>query len=375
MRSLCQNLERNSKTVTNTLRRIFFCSLLAGVMLSAGCLRIGPRSILIGRTNYNLAIQETNSQQLLLNVVRLRYRESPYFLGVASVSQSLEGAVGTGASGSFPQGARDTFGLSLSSSYVEKPSITYTPLQGEDFVRQLLSPIEFEKMALLLNSGWSISRIMRLTVQEMNGLKNAPTASGPTPALAPEFREFRRAVDLLRALEIRGQISIVVVSREEDRHLAIRIAPEAMDSAEAIEFRQLLGLPSNITEYRIGATRAEGQIALVPRPFISSLFYLSQSVEVPAKHRERGLVTVTEHDGAEFDWTELTSELMTIKSTRSRREARRHAIHVSYRGYWYYVPDNDLNAKSTFFLLEKIFALQAGETPSVTPILTLPVAR
>lgn len=357
------------------LRTSTISALLVVVILSTGCLSLGPRSISMGRTEYNAAIQETNSQQLLLNLVRLRYRESPYFLGVASVSQSLEGTVGSGASGTFPQGARDTFGLSLSSSYLENPSITYTPLQGEDFVRQLLSPIGFEKMALLLNSGWSISRIMRLTVQEMNGLKNAPSASGPTPSFAPEFREFRRAVDLLRTLELRGQISVVVLRKGEERHLALRIAPEGAESAEASEFRRLMGLSGDVSEYIIGGTQAEDQIALVARPFISSLFYLSQSVEVPARHRERGIVTTTMQDGTEFDWSELTSELMTIRSTKSRREARRHTIHVPYRGYWFYVPDDDLNAKSTFFLLEKIFALQAGETPSMTPILTLPVAR
>ena len=52
----------------------------------AGCSVVGPASVRTGRADYNTAIQQTNAEQLLLNLVRLRYRDVPYFLEVASVS-------------------------------------------------------------------------------------------------------------------------------------------------------------------------------------------------------------------------------------------------------------------------------------------------
>jgi len=52
----------------------------------AGCATAGPRAIRQGRFNYNQAISNTRSEQMLANLVRLRYRDPPFFLDVASVS-------------------------------------------------------------------------------------------------------------------------------------------------------------------------------------------------------------------------------------------------------------------------------------------------
>ncbi len=50
-------------------------SILATSVLTVvigGCHQGGPASVKIGRADYNIAIQQTNSEQLLLNLVRLR---------------------------------------------------------------------------------------------------------------------------------------------------------------------------------------------------------------------------------------------------------------------------------------------------------------
>src|SRR5690242_6134447 len=59
-------------------------SLLAALLavLSLGCQTVGPTALRHGRGNYNAAIQQTNSEQLLLNLIRLRYRDAPLFLEV-----------------------------------------------------------------------------------------------------------------------------------------------------------------------------------------------------------------------------------------------------------------------------------------------------
>jgi hypothetical protein len=55
-----------------------------------GCHQAGPDSVETSRSNYNIAIQQTSSEQLLLNLARLRYRDTPFFMEVASVSTSFD---------------------------------------------------------------------------------------------------------------------------------------------------------------------------------------------------------------------------------------------------------------------------------------------
>jgi hypothetical protein len=47
-------------------------------------------------------------------------------------------------------------------------------------------------------------------------------------------------------------------------------------------------------------------------------------------------------------------------------------LRVNYRGHWFYIDDSDLESKSTFTLLARIFALQAGKAEGIVPVLTLP---
>ena len=42
---------------------------------------------------------------------------------------------------------------------------------------------------------------------------------------------------------------------------------------------------------------------------------------------------------------------------------------------WFYIDARDIASKQTFALLETAYALQAGDVPPVTTILTPPIAR
>ena len=81
-------------------------ALLAVLLLTLstpGCIgSLGPRSVELTRNHYNMAAQETTAQELLMNLVRLRYRDTPYFLQIASLSSNLKLGAELGASGSLP---------------------------------------------------------------------------------------------------------------------------------------------------------------------------------------------------------------------------------------------------------------------------------
>ena len=54
-----------------------------------------------------------------------------------------------------------------------------------------MTPMSPDLLLMLVKPGWSFARVFRLAVEEIDGLKNAPKASGPTPSFAPEYRDVR----------------------------------------------------------------------------------------------------------------------------------------------------------------------------------------
>jgi hypothetical protein len=101
----------------------------------------------------------------------------------------------------------------------ERPTVTYDPLRGQEFVKRLVSPISEETVILLIRSGWSVDRVLRTSVQELNNVENARRASGPTPSRFSEneFLEFREAVLALREMQVARETTIGY----EDRQKAI----------------------------------------------------------------------------------------------------------------------------------------------------------
>lgn len=400
------------------------------LMLSATGCAIGPKMLRSTRTGYNQAIQQTTNEQLLLNLVRLKYRDQPLFLEVSSVSAQFQFDHSASAAGTLNE---NVGGNSLNPNvlridgrigFTERPTVTFTPLQGDLFATRMLEPIGLDAILLLIRSGWSADRVLRVTVQQMNGQDNASRASGPTPRVAPPSSEFAKASVLWRDLVWLGALQIGYESgqaavsppiaagsvsasdlinsaregltfRPQDgspdtyvvtapsRSLVMRVADAARDSARWKEFARVLGLDPRRSTF---ALQANGDMAirdanskndldylsLAPRSLMGVLFYLSHAIEVPTAHTDAKLITLT-HDanGQPFDWAEVTGDLLRVHSQKNRPQGV--AVAVPYRGYWFYINDDDLESKTTFSLLSQLFALRAGETQGTAPQLTLPV--
>lgn len=61
------------------IQRATILGLFLAVLVTSGCAGVGHGRIEGERSNYNVAIQRSNDEQLLLNLVRLRYRDTPFF--------------------------------------------------------------------------------------------------------------------------------------------------------------------------------------------------------------------------------------------------------------------------------------------------------
>ncbi|MBX3462000.1 MAG: hypothetical protein KF830_02430 [Planctomycetes bacterium] len=357
--------------------------LLACLLLGAACQPVGPASIRGARFDYNQAIAGSWDEQLLLNLVRLRYRDTPQFLQIGSVlaRYSLAGGASAGATIGVDGTRRTATAVGANIAYEETPTITYVPLQGEEFTRHLLTPIGAQPLFLLAQSGWSIERLLRCCVQQINGIRNAPSTAGPTPVRGDDAAEFVALAKLLRELQIDGVLAGLVdgpvvppgVAAGGDTRFVLQRSAEAAADARLADLRAMLSLSDGCAEFPVRAGLGSGQgcsIVMQTRSLLGVMFFLSLGVEAPAADAQAGLVTRSvDQRGVAFDWGLLVGELLRVRCAAS--EPERAFVRVRYRDHWWYIDDADLESKSTFCLLTWLFNLQSTSPAGVGPILTV----
>jgi hypothetical protein len=118
-------------------------------LVVAGCISIGPRSVPRDRVDYSNALSDSWKDQMLLNIVRLRYADTPTFLDVSSVisaytiqgAAQATGSVNVGVPNDTSITPNGTGSLTVQGGYNDRPTISYTPLTGKKFAQSLLQPI------------------------------------------------------------------------------------------------------------------------------------------------------------------------------------------------------------------------------------------
>jgi hypothetical protein len=362
---------------------VFCLSLLLAV---SGCASLGAQAMKGERTLLNTSLQQTNDEQLLINLVRFRYGDTPAFLQVSSISSQLALDVGISAGAELESSKpnRDLLLFGASAGYATRPTLSYVPLQGNEFIQQLLTPLTTEKILLLYRSGWHIKRLFTICVQGMNGLKNAPRASGPTPGRAPEHEDFSKAVGLLRELERKDLVSLVHLppaSGKDPARVVLHIDPKAHALPETRALITLLNLSPNRPYYPLVYTQLQEThltpvdvIEIDTRSLLGVMFLLSNGVQAPDQEVKEGRVKVTfMESGHPFDWKAVLGDYLKVY-VKSEMPVDTQ-LRVNYRGHWFYIDDTDMESKSTFTFLSQIFSLQAGKAEGIVPVLTLPVGR
>ncbi len=159
------------------------CFALSGCTFGAQMLEssVGP---------YNEAVTRVSEEQLLLNLVRLRYNDNPTRLDVASIAAQYELDATAEARPFFeapnPAGAVfHTFTRILpdfNASAADRPTISLTPLDDPETIRGLFTPATLDGIVFLAETSYPLSTVFQLFVESMNEVPNAPTASGPSPS-------------------------------------------------------------------------------------------------------------------------------------------------------------------------------------------------
>ena len=181
--------------------RIFGIVLLLEAVLLSGCSRVGPEIIRAGRPAYNDAILQTSDEQLLQNIVRLRFGDSIGFLMVSSVTANVSvSATGKVEAGAGPSSnySGNLVPLSGSLTTEENPTISYIPVSGDRMLRQLLSETPLELAISLINNAQQRQQAWRVLVRRINHFRNPDFIDPPAVDTDPQFYEIVRLCSTLQ---------------------------------------------------------------------------------------------------------------------------------------------------------------------------------
>ena len=337
----------------------------------AGCTTVGPELIRSGRPAYNDAILQTNDEQLLQNVVRLRFGDSVGFLTVSSVTANVSLTttgtvnVGWGPTANF---AGNLVPFTGTLAREQNPTISYAPVSGERLVKQLVSEIPLDLAVLIISSARPPQSGWNAIVRRINTLRNPDFVDPPSVVTDPRFEEI---VALLSTLQRQGRLRWVQLEGGEKGYAMILHGDSPRHDAEVEGLAALLDLAKPATPgadwiipVRSAAGTAErGAIGIETRSLLDVMQIAAAAVDVPPD-----LAAFADAPRAGMAGRDIR-----ILSAASRPDGARVAI--PYRGRWYYIDDRDAAAKQWFRMLQLLSSASLPQSSSVAPVLTIPVTR
>jgi hypothetical protein len=140
---------------------------------------------------------------MLLNIVRSRYLEVPVFLTVSSVLTQYEYDSSLGLSGVFQigTGTTDTITGDTNLRFSERPTITYLPVEGQEFSAHLLSDIPSELIFAAAQAGWPIDVFMRIGIQRLGAAENMSFGEVPATGYIDTKMQFESDAKKLEGFE------------------------------------------------------------------------------------------------------------------------------------------------------------------------------
>ena len=365
--------------------------LLPGLILM-GC-SLGPRQLKGNRIGYNVSIQKSDNEELLLNLVRLRYMEVPCFMQVSSVTASFEYSLALQAQSQWSKGdfytqfPRRFLNPLARGSYTESPTISYSPLAGEKFVASLLTDVSPHRFWFLHRSGWEIDLLLDLLVRRIGQLSNPDPFEYAEPKYLEEERRFQQFAQLLRTYQTRDDISLVYPDPAENLPYELALELRFRNAGEARSIESLLGTRLQLSPLPDGhllgqiflSTKAgfrkqkevnlEGPLLRIHfRNFIGVLVDLLNGVETPPGEVENGIVNRV---SIPADEPSLGAAHILVHCVAAFPE--KSLVAIRYRGHCFYIADNDFISKRTFAFVSTLLSLQSGEAKPTAPVLTLPV--
>jgi hypothetical protein len=404
-------------------RRVVVVAVLALCAGTSGC--VGPKAIRYTRMRYNEVVRDTNDEQLLMNIVRLRYADSPVIIDLPMITSQFEMAGRGNYLGGYGNQTKGPASLGYGElSLRDTPTLSYHPREGREIAKSLLTPLSSD-LFIVVNAGANIEQLLLMTINDINDLPNAPRATTLIPKVPEDNSEFLRGIQLLESLRDRDATELAFGTNEEsegasepipksavragdllnaardgyvyrkqgagqvallkrEKELFLRVRDPYVNSPEMQEVARIFRVEPGLSKYRIKSELTEEVNEKLPKALGNDTFYmnlrsiiqimtfLSKGVCVPEEHIQARIVPMTPGpDGRPYDWTRITAGNFRVHAQKHRPRDAEVAVH--YRGYWFSIARDDVNSRAMLAILEILFALQESEGKSMAPLLTLPL--
>lgn len=348
--------------------------LLAIVMMlsSAGCaLRGGAKTVMRDRFDYAAVLTNSLKQQMLMNLVKLRYLDPPMFLDVAQVVTSYTFERSASINAPDWLGGQAGSAVGVSGSWAESPTITYNPMVGDTYFKSLLQPVPPTAIFSLVQAGWPVDGVFGVGVRTINGLE-ATSRVGPLKQRGDA--DFYLLLKLLRELQVSESFGVRVQQRDNTGEAVVVFSTrnlDAEDSAKLAAVKKLLGLNPDASEFDIAfgsVARSDREIAVATRSMLEILSEASAGVEVPLAELNEGRATTAlplSNDNSQWRF------IIHAHSSPTRPEDRDTFTSVRYREKWFWVDDRDLTSKRGLSFLMTLFTLAEAGKAVTPPVLTI----
>lgn len=341
----------------------------------AGCQHYGPRSIVADRLPYNESIATSWKEQTLLNIVKMRYMDTPFFVDVPQITSgfTIQGIATANGGISPPVNPVASFAqqlglnLNLQGAYQDRPTISYQPQTGSQFIRNLTSPINPGSVIFLLQSGYPADVVLNLTVDSINDVKNQSVTGGE---FRPADPAFIRVTQALRKAQLAGHVGIRI-DRDKDNKDSVafffqnkNVDPEV--AKELAEVRKILRLDPDQTHFRVtfGGTAANAnEISILSRSVFRILQELSADVDVPIEHLARGIAPPLGN--------ELEMGMAHFHVHSGCEKPCDPFVAVRYEERWFWIEKSDSQSKRTMGNLLVLLALADTGTKENLPLITI----
>lgn len=194
-----------------------------------GCL--SPIALHRAVVEYDRAVARIRAEMLLLKIARSKQIEPLHFTAVSSITATF----GFEASGGFAPTGTDTGPLIvpfLTGKVAESPTITIVPIEGEEFTKRLLSPMNAKKVSFLFQQGVEPAILLRL-ISEQLVIKDdkGATVVRNDPVEVAQYVEFRRRVLHISSLKFWEGLYVGPIFYEEVLPISF---PENSASSEVL---------------------------------------------------------------------------------------------------------------------------------------------
>jgi hypothetical protein len=337
------------------------------LLIVAACHSYGARTVPRDRFDYSSAVGDSWKQQMLLNIVKLRYLDAPTFLDVQQVlaGYTIEGSGSVGWSDSGSLSVLPGWSAGASGRFVDRPTITYRPLTGAEFAKNLMTPIPPKGIFYLIQAGYPADLIFPLCVDSINGLRNR---SASLAQRRPADEGFRRYVALLKEVQLMGLLGMRV-EKQGERDVTViffaqrNVKPE--EQAKLDEIADLLRLDRARREFKITYSTGPGgddSIVMLTRSIFTIMFELATQMDVPAEHAEEGQVVPADDD--------RTDHAIRIHTSSGRPKDA--FVAVPYEDHWFWISKSDLLSKRTFTFLNLMLSFTETGKPAIPTLVTVP---